>query len=1469
MKELSIKSLILEEISKRKDVYQKSPADMVSAFNREVETEKEYNGRQLLELLQNADDEQSKDVRIELDTVNNILIISNKGESESCTPFSAKGIRSLMISNLSTKTSKKYIGNKGLGFRSIINWSETISINSKGLNIEFSNEIVNQVFDELFTPEERADIRAEQKLPESVYPIPFLSIPKVSEKANDNWVTSIKINYKPRFLKDIKQQINGLKNEILLFLNSIETLEIYVDDEPVKSIHKSNLAKKWTVFEKNERLPSEYWDKENEEEFYDLKIALQDDLSCDIKELFAYFPTKLIIDLPFIVHGTFELNSSRNEINNSPKNQFILEKLVELIISTAKKLTKTSVNFKALEMLSYSNPNNVLFELGFYNAIDEAIEHLDIFPCLDGRYRRKSEVLFLNELSVFVQDVKKEYLFKNLIIPSDGSIDITTFDVKNSISTKPLTELSKSITCLKERASLIFMFHNSFKHETKLEFLVDSNSDVISLDDDVYTPSTQKFSLPDYVNIKFMHKELFAQLIIKFGIESSDKTRELQKLLNEITNIQQYQPVPVIQKIISSTNKLLTDNPSTNAELIRKMVLSLYENYLKLDKTQIPSGTKVQLLNKSGLISEAKDLYLSNSYPSGKLTEFLFEGILNDTNYLSDFHSLSFTDQDLESVEQFFLWLGVNKYTKFIMHKDIQNYNYRDFVFEHRKKPINYRGNSLSYTEISKFTEIVEKITLEKLVIWFCLDPLIQKQLDHYSNDDVFKYSKVGESTTSYYHILNANPSFITYQVKSKGLFNDFFVGNANWSPLINELDFDFEYKAFEKYDLNRPSIESALIKLGAVDKFEKLSIDSVNRIVNSLAKKAPDGKQTQTIYKLCIKHFEKNATILDTSKTLLFATKDDKKRYFPAKEVFYNGNIRLPKKITSTKAIFNYPRRQSTPKIIELFGINNLSSLEIKIENKTILKTLNEDFSIFLENITQYILVYRVQNIEKDKEAKDELAKLKNISINICDHVRYTIDNDTFELDNNDYVRDGKSYFIKVDKYSSLNDLRHNFEFQECFADIIGLVFDIQETKVFRDMVKEDDTYIEQTIRNDIGGDELVRTRELLGISDEKHSFWKTIYTLIGKEYEFVTDEHLLINVADDLKIKSDITGIDYLNLNSLESCNSIVRLFQELKVDITLFNKCSHSYYKIDFSKFHKTNLKQAFESNLYDFKKKLYSWCINESEEKKFTRYINNYEYNDDFIQLVSQENKFILIVDYSQNVQQFISDKFSLGGIKATEIDFLSVYQQNEKIIKIDCLEGDAEYLSLLYFSHKTKEITDYIDSNTAKEQEAKGERENSAKKNDKPIKKANEATLGKPKPASSARFKGKKPYKHSSSSDNRKKEIGNDSEEDVYAYLVNEYGKNKVTWISKDDDGYGCDIKYINKDGVTKYVEVKTLSGSKFHISKNEIEFYKENIEHYEIFLVGDKINIIKNIDFDDKEKFRVDGKEFIVTYNIL
>ena len=127
---------LLDEIKavfqKKKEVYKLSPEEMLGDYKRELETIGGYNGRQLLELIQNCDDEGANKVCIKLDTTSNIISICNTGK-----PFSIDGYKSLSIANLSSKSSKRtYIGNKGLGFRSVVNWSEAIKIYSNNLCLE-------------------------------------------------------------------------------------------------------------------------------------------------------------------------------------------------------------------------------------------------------------------------------------------------------------------------------------------------------------------------------------------------------------------------------------------------------------------------------------------------------------------------------------------------------------------------------------------------------------------------------------------------------------------------------------------------------------------------------------------------------------------------------------------------------------------------------------------------------------------------------------------------------------------------------------------------------------------------------------------------------------------------------------------------------------------------------------------------------------------------------------------------------------------------------------------------------------------------------------------------------------------------------------------------------------------------------------------------------------------------------------
>jgi hypothetical protein len=1459
LKMMSMKNKILQEIETRKEIYKTSPADMISAFNREIETEKEYNGRQLLELLQNADDEKSDEVKIELNTDEKILTIANRGTS--CIPFSFDGIRSLMISNLSSKTTKKFIGNKGLGFRSIINWSEKISINSNGLDITFSRDTVEQVYDELFTDEEHIRIVKERNLPDSIKPIPFLSIPSIAEFQEGDWKTVVIIKYKSSFENDIKYQIDSLKAEILLFLNSIQNLKVIVDGEVVQDINKDVLHDRWKIYSKRGLLPQDS-DKKNEPEYYELKIALQEDLRCDVRELFAFFPTKIEINFPYIVHGTFELNSSRNEIIDSEKNKYILKELVGLIVDTAKTITHEEVSYKALEMLMYSNPHKILSDLGFYEAIDKAIEELEIFPCIDGNYRRKEEAVFANELAIFIQRTQHEDLFPHLLIPEYTTVNLEACVPNNEIDDTQLEKLSRKIKNIDERVDFIYVLSN-YSIGNKLPFLVDEKNELIELQDDVFTPAQTKLDLPNFVHIKFIHNELFKKLIGKFNITAENRSRALLDKLKVWTNIQEYAFIPVVRKIVTSTKKELENNVFKKDDVIKALVASMYNNYKTLDKkVDLPSDLHIPLLSKNMSVENAEDLYLSQSYPSGELTEYLFGDIFPKNEFLTDLADYELNIEiDKEDIELFFLWLGVNKISKQIPASQVERQTYcRKFFKDVEGKPDYADHMTLPATKkIYNLETIAKNISLEKYILWCIKDPHIYESFDGQEQIEL-RGSRGGHINTR-----SLKVSYIHYQLISLGLFENYLISNEALNTYINKNIFNFDDGAFDRYGVTKPDIESMMLKVGAVDKFEKLTIERVREIVKELPEKSPDGKNTSKIYTLCIRHFEKNKQTLSSNGIKLYASKNGKLGYYLAEDVYYNGNTKLPKKITYTIPILNYPHRQSTPNVIGFFGIQNLNTLKIEVLQQNVLEEQTNRFNKIFEQLKPFILTYMIKDAESDNTIREKVSDLHRINIKLCSSVRYIVNDEIDELLDSDYIKNESEYLIKISEQADVEQLRKGeVDFQESFADIIGLAFDIRDTHVYRDiLIKEDIGYIERIVRSDIGYDELIRARRLLGISDEYYSFWATVYDLLQKDYSFTDTEKLLNLIKDDLKLTTDVNEIDYNHLDTYQSAKTIKNLFSELNLSIENFNHSSFSYYKIDFSQFHRYHIKEAFENTLLEFKKKLYTWSLEHSKERDFLRNIAIYEKSDDYILEKAFESKNALDVNYDEVVQYFINHRFDFNNVTPTETDFETVRDNNEQRIEVGDLKGDIELLSLLYFDNSLEKLQKSLQD--TKETVSAGD---NIKQQDETVEITDVKLSDIPQTSSSPTISTRSPSPYIHPGDNGSAIKGERAERIAYKALVEKYGKDNVFRKSNEDDSSGYDLKYRDGNGQWKYVEVKTYSGNRFYLTRNEKEFADCYKDQYEIFLVGEKVFRIKDVDYSDTSIFKLTAKEFIVEYSI-
>lgn len=161
--------------------------ELEKACSEEYELMRDYNGRQILELLQNVDDAciDNKSI-VKIKYIDNILEVGNTG-----TTFSKDTIERLCLGRASNKSSSN-IGNKGTGFRSLLNDAEWIEIHSGDFAIKFSYDYTKNLFDEYKDSELIvAQLRNWQK----EYPLcfPILNCPESIEKVDSKFDTLIRI----------------------------------------------------------------------------------------------------------------------------------------------------------------------------------------------------------------------------------------------------------------------------------------------------------------------------------------------------------------------------------------------------------------------------------------------------------------------------------------------------------------------------------------------------------------------------------------------------------------------------------------------------------------------------------------------------------------------------------------------------------------------------------------------------------------------------------------------------------------------------------------------------------------------------------------------------------------------------------------------------------------------------------------------------------------------------------------------------------------------------------------------------------------------------------------------------------------------------------------------------------------------------------------------------------------------------
>ena len=232
----------LQNIFIDKYIHSDLSAELEKACSEEYELKRDYNGRQILELLQNVDDvynetnvtNETKNASVKITYKNNILEVGNTGTS-----FNAETIERLCLGRASTKSSNN-IGNKGTGFRSLLNDAEWIEIHSGDFHLRFSEKYTQSLFerykDEPLIKSQYNDWKKKD------YPLcfPIMNCPEEIEPIKSGFDTFIRIKLKEENNnKDtsINNQLQQPLYKSLLFLPNINKIIVETDLE-VKKFEK-------------------------------------------------------------------------------------------------------------------------------------------------------------------------------------------------------------------------------------------------------------------------------------------------------------------------------------------------------------------------------------------------------------------------------------------------------------------------------------------------------------------------------------------------------------------------------------------------------------------------------------------------------------------------------------------------------------------------------------------------------------------------------------------------------------------------------------------------------------------------------------------------------------------------------------------------------------------------------------------------------------------------------------------------------------------------------------------------------------------------------------------------------------------------------------------------------------------------------------------------------------------------------
>jgi hypothetical protein len=675
--------------------YRRQPAELVGHYNREVSALDGYRGRQLLELLQNADDagvESAAGCTLLLSVSRDRLVIANTGR-----PFSPKGLTSLVVSDCSPKQldRNRFIGCKGLGFRSILTWTDRPLISSGPYNICFDRaraaSEVERLASEIPAVEEEvaAFKNATERLPAAVMRFPgipdgadarLLEAKRFRAQGYDTVIVLPipEASHGDDIHAEILEQLGGLPTSSLLFCRHLTRVEILGDivrtwdvaredhgaDRSTIALQQNGNVELWKVYRHSGRISEEAAQASSgSRRDFEVAVAVPDvTVNKTAGTLCVFFPTHDRLPCALVMHATLETTDDRNRLVSHKSNREVLDQLAAHVAAILEEQAVPERPRRALELLSgLEDADPELKLLGFVEAIVRECSKRKIFPRLDGTLGH-SEAVRQVPHKVWLSELDMGIFPEVLATGQDDLLSgvMALFKIKwyepNLLKDRLRTYL---LSLDREQAGLVLgrLLADGQLGEIGADgLLIGAKGNLIMDGACFFTPVEKLPTLPTWALNIFFLDEAF-----QTGLLRGSKGTGLRFVASDLSRcnceVDEYRFDTVARALIDEVERGVESNMNIGSERWQQLLRWLYDSSSTARQALPLLAIKVPTIG--GGLRRATNCYLGPDYPRGQLVHRMFQRYDVD-EFVASPSTCGLADVPMPEAEEFLVSVGVN-----------------------------------------------------------------------------------------------------------------------------------------------------------------------------------------------------------------------------------------------------------------------------------------------------------------------------------------------------------------------------------------------------------------------------------------------------------------------------------------------------------------------------------------------------------------------------------------------------------------------------------------------------------------------------------------------------------------------------------------------------------------------------------------------------------------------------------------